>query len=68
HLEHAQSGWVVDQADPQAFAQAILALLNDPALARRLGDTAHAVAKATLSWEASARKIETILQDLVAKA
>ena len=68
HLEHAQSGWVVDQADPQAFAQAILALLNDPALARRLGDTAHAVAKATLSWEASARKIETILQDLVAQA
>jgi glycosyltransferase involved in cell wall biosynthesis len=68
HLEHATSGLIVDQADPQAFAQAILVLLNDPALARRLGDTAHAVAKATLSWEASARKIETILQDLVAKA
>ncbi|MBU1191687.1 MAG: glycosyltransferase family 4 protein [Gammaproteobacteria bacterium] len=68
HLEHAKSGWVVDQADPQAFAEAILALLDDPALARRLGETAHEVAKATLSWEASARKIETILHDVIARA
>lgn len=68
HLEHATSGWIVDQDDPQAFAEAILALLNDPALARRLGETAHDVAKATLSWEASARKIETILQDVITKA
>ena len=43
-------------------------MLNDPALARRLGETAHDVAKATLSWEASARKIEAILQDLVTRA
>jgi glycosyltransferase involved in cell wall biosynthesis len=68
HLEHAKSGWIVDQADPEAYAQAILALLNDPALARRLGETAHAVARATLSWEASAGKIELILQNLTAMA
>jgi len=68
HIEHAKSGWIVDQADPQAFALAVLALLDNQALARRLGETAHAVARATLSWEASARKIETILQDLVATA
>ena len=68
HLEHATSGWIVDQADPQAFAQAILSLLDNPILARQLGETAHAVAKATLSWEASARKIEIILQDVVARS
>ena len=68
HLEHAKSSWIVEQPDPEAFAQAILTLLNDPALARRLGETAHDVAKATLSWEASARKIEAILQDLVTRA
>ena len=68
HIEHAKSGWIVDKADPQAFAQAILTLLDNQALARRLGATAHTVAMTTLSWEASARKIETILQDLVATA
>lgn len=68
HLKHAHSGWIVDQADPQAFAQAILVLLNAPALARRLGETAHDVAKTTLSWEASARKIETIMHDVITKA
>lgn len=68
HLEHATSGLIVDQADPQAFAHAILSLLDNPILARQLGETAHAVAKATLSWEASARKIEVILQDMVARS
>lgn len=68
HLEHAKSGWIVDKDDPQAFAQAILTLLDNQVLARQLGATAHTVARTTLSWEASARKIETILQDLVARA
>lgn len=68
HLEHAKSGLIVDKPDPQAFAQAVLTLLDDQALAGRLGETAHAVARATLSWEASARKIESILQELTARA
>ena len=58
----------MDQDNPQAFAEAILAQLNEPALARRLGVTAHDVAKNTLRWEASARKIESILQGVITNA
>lgn len=68
HLEHATSGWIVEQAEPQAFARAILNLLDNPTLARRLGEIAHATACATLSWEVSARKIAAILQDVVTTA
>jgi glycosyltransferase involved in cell wall biosynthesis len=53
---HEETGLLVPEGDPQALLQALLRLLEDRALARRMGERARRRAEAELTWDAVARR------------
>jgi glycosyltransferase involved in cell wall biosynthesis len=52
-IQHEKTGLLVNPDDPEALAHALLRLLNDPELARRLGLAARADASRRFSWDSS---------------
>jgi glycosyltransferase involved in cell wall biosynthesis len=66
HLEHGKLGWVVDDGDIAAFADGIDRLLNDSALAVRLGANARSYAQASLTWGRTAEQAEAVYARIVA--
>ncbi|MBM3319133.1 MAG: glycosyltransferase family 4 protein [Candidatus Eisenbacteria bacterium] len=66
-VEHERTGLVVPNGDVEAFAAAVLRVLEDPALARRLGDAAAARA-AEHSWAAKAEETEAIYRRLLERS
>ena len=64
HVEHGQSALVVADGDVQAFADAIVRLVNDPELARRLGTSARAFVRSELTWNRAAERIEQVYMGL----
>ncbi|MBU1751007.1 MAG: glycosyltransferase family 4 protein [Chloroflexi bacterium] len=63
-LTHGETAYVVPNGDGPAFAAGIVALLNDPALARRLGAAAHQLACARHAWDLIAGQVEIIYRTL----
>jgi glycosyltransferase involved in cell wall biosynthesis len=55
-----QTGLLVPEKDERALATAILRLLEDPALARRLGDAGHDFAVRHFDWERITDATETL--------
>lgn len=60
HLRHNESGWVVEGNTAQEFAEGILAVLDDPDLAREMGERAYEIVSRELSWEGAAQQLEEI--------
>jgi glycosyltransferase involved in cell wall biosynthesis len=58
YLEHGRSGILAAPGDAGAFAQALLQLLADPALARRLGQNAARRIQDKFTWSHHIRTIE----------
>jgi glycosyltransferase involved in cell wall biosynthesis len=65
-LKHETNALVVPDADVNAFADAMIRLFDDPALALRLGNNARALARATLSWGTVAEKVEAVYSHMLA--
>ena len=63
-LRHMENGWVVADGDVPAMASAILALLDDPVLARRLGESAQSTARGEYTWARAVTAVETIYEQL----
>lgn len=61
-----ESGLLVPPGDPEALAAALLALLADPALARRLGERARRDARERLGWQRVAHTILGAYRPLLA--
>lgn len=61
------TGVLVEPGDPSALAAAITRLLQDPALARRLGDAARKAIVARYSVEKMVRATESLYLDLLAR-
>jgi 1,2-diacylglycerol 3-alpha-glucosyltransferase len=57
-LRHLESGWIVEDGDAAGMATAILSLLDDPALARSLGESARRTARLDYTWDRAAAAIE----------
>jgi len=57
-------GLLVPPGDPEALAQAVAAVLSDPAMARRLGAAARARADA-FRWDAVAEQVEAAYRDAI---
>jgi polysaccharide biosynthesis protein PslH len=52
--------------DPNAFAAAVLRILNEPELGTRLGAAARALVSESYSWQGTARLLATFFQQAVA--
>lgn len=61
---HGKTGLIVDQSEPEAFAEAILLLLRDRDLATRLGAAARDFALKTLSWARALDQVEDVYANL----
>ena len=59
-LNHLESAWLVPSGEPDEFAEGILSILGDRALAARLGDNAQRLADTTYSWRSIARRVEEV--------
>jgi glycosyltransferase involved in cell wall biosynthesis len=59
-LRHMENGWVVDNGDVAGMAAAIVSLLDEPAQARRLGESAQATAQREYTWDGAMAAIEEI--------
>jgi len=65
NIVHGINGWIVKDADIDAFADAILLLLDSPNLTRTLGINAKEQACKMLTWEAIAQNLEVIYESEV---
>jgi len=61
-----QTGLLVPEGDVEATAQAIVRVLSDPDLSRRLGQAGLERAR-ELSWDAYARRLEEVYQNALAR-
>jgi glycosyltransferase involved in cell wall biosynthesis len=59
-LEHERSGLVVPDADVAAFAAAVLRLMADADLRRRLGASAQDIVARDYSWDQVANRVEHV--------
>lgn len=63
-LHHGQTGLVVENGNVQAFADAILQLLEDPIRAHTLGRNAQQHVLAEYTWQSMAEKIEEVYRKI----
>jgi glycosyltransferase involved in cell wall biosynthesis len=61
-IKHGVNGWLVPEKDPAALAQAIIKLLADPALARRLTAAGRAKVQHDFDARRNVEKIGRLLQ------
>jgi glycosyltransferase involved in cell wall biosynthesis len=64
-LKHEQTGLVIENDNVDAFANAVLRLLENPAFAEDLGKNAQAYVQEFFVWENSIQMLETIYDSLV---
>jgi glycosyltransferase involved in cell wall biosynthesis len=62
-----QTGFLVAPRDPAALAEAVLRLLLDPNLARRLGDEGRRRAEAVFSIDRVTSRVESLYEELMAR-
>ncbi len=66
-VEHERTGLLCDDGDVEAFARALSRLLEDRALAARLGAAARARVAAHARWSHAGRRLELVMRTLVAR-
>jgi glycosyltransferase involved in cell wall biosynthesis len=64
-IQHGQTGLLVEPGDVNGFAEAMLALLDDSATRRRLGQNARQHAVQHYSWERYIRRLEEIYMSVI---
>lgn len=64
-VEDGLSGLLVPPGDPEALAQALQRVLDDPALARRLGEDGFRYVAEKFAWERIAAQMAALYQSLV---
>jgi glycosyltransferase involved in cell wall biosynthesis len=63
-LRHLENGWLVEGGDVAGIATAILTLLDDPVLARHLGEIARQTALREYTWDRAVDAIEEIYESV----
>ena len=67
-IDHEQTGLLVEPNRPPMLAQAIVRLLQDPKLARRLGHHGRTYVRTHLTWDCVAEAFEALYRQLPALA
>src|SRR5690606_5544934 len=67
-IEHGESGWLVPSGEPGALAEGIAAVLDDPALARRLSAGGRRSYEPRFTAEASVARVAEAMRSVVALA
>ena len=68
-VDHGETGFLVPPRDPHHLAEAIVTLLQDDDLRRRMGRRAREKAESELSWPSIARRtLEVYRQAIAARA
>ncbi|WP_421121466.1 glycosyltransferase [Aquihabitans daechungensis] len=62
-IDHGETGFLVEQRDPRAFAAAVRTLLADPAMAARMGADAAQRAQG-YTWSTAAARLRRVYADL----
>jgi glycosyltransferase involved in cell wall biosynthesis len=63
-LRHGHSGWIVPPCDEDALAEAIVQLVSNPALRRRLGQAARMEAEEQHGWQHTVARFERLFTQL----
>jgi glycosyltransferase involved in cell wall biosynthesis len=63
-VEHNKTGLIVEPGDARGLAEALLKLVGDEKLRRRLGEAGHRKALAEYSWDATLQKTVELYEDL----
>jgi glycosyltransferase involved in cell wall biosynthesis len=63
-IEDGQSGLLVEPGNPDALAAPIISLLNDSALAEKMGQRAHELSQTKYSWLNVAGQIMSVFEDM----
>jgi len=64
-IKDGETGMLVPPKNPQALAQAIIKLLTDKELAKKLGESGYKRAREEFSWEKSAERNYEIYQEIL---
>jgi len=64
-VEDGESAMLVEAGKPEALAQAIRVLKNDPSLCRRLGENAHKVYKEKCSQDVFSKSLKRIIEEML---
>ncbi len=64
-IDHLQDGMVVKNGDVNGFAEAVLQLLDDEDLCRRLGEAARKKAETIYSWDTIVKQVESLYAELL---
>lgn len=64
-IEHLDNGWVVEDDDREGFAEAVITLLEDETLRRRLSENARRTARETFSWEVLIPRYEKVYREVL---
>jgi glycosyltransferase involved in cell wall biosynthesis len=66
-IAHGATGWLVPPRDPAALGQAVIRTLNDPALARGMGQAARRRVEEFFTIERTVIDTEALYTDLLKK-
>jgi len=67
-VTHGQNGLLISPRNPKALANAVLTLLNDKNLTRRLGKNARQLVAEKYSWNVITDKIEKVYYEMIEEA
>jgi glycosyltransferase involved in cell wall biosynthesis len=67
-LQHLETAFLVDSVTAKDFANGILTVLDDPALARQLGVNVKRFVVGRFDWPSIAAKLEAIYGSLIPKS
>jgi glycosyltransferase involved in cell wall biosynthesis len=66
-VEEARAGVAVPPGDPQALAQAVRGLADDPSAARKMGSRGRSIVERDFGREEQAREMERLMRELLSR-
>ncbi len=61
---NGKTGFLVEGRNPDALADAMIKLLEEPVKAKAMGEYAHKYMQENLTWDASAKKLTEFIEKL----